>query len=59
MTTSTSTVSHDKPKKVATAPKKAVTVKQKPKKEHWTVEFFKRVDAWGDALREGEKVKPL
>lgn len=27
----------------------------KPKKEHWSVEFFRRVDAWGDALRENEK----
>lgn len=27
---------------------------KKPKREHWTVQFFKRVDAWGDALKEPE-----
>lgn len=38
------------PKKPLPAPTAKVT--KKLKREHWTVEFFKRVDAWGDALKE-------
>lgn len=43
--------------KKTTTPKKpapAAKTTKKPKREHWTVEFFKRVDAWGDAMKEPE-----
>lgn len=41
--------------KKTAAPKKSppsVKTTKKPKRDHWTVEFFKRVDAWGDAMKE-------
>ena len=41
--------------KKTAAPKKSppsVKTAKKPKRDHWTVEFFKRVDAWGDAMKE-------
>jgi hypothetical protein len=44
-----------KPSHAKTAKTSKLAKPVKPKKEHWSVEFFRRVDAWGDALRVNEK----
>ena len=38
-------------KKLAPAKKAAA----KPKRKHWTDEFFKHVDAWGNELRKAQR----